>query len=445
MSRFNELMAKDDQYFAKAGRVYYYPLLIDHAQGTTLVDINGKEYIDLLASASSLNVGHTPPKVVAAIQKQSAKMIHYMPSYMFHQPEIELAEKICQLTPGSFAKKVTFGLSGSDANDALIKFARAFTGRPAIVTFENSYHGTTYGAISMSAMNPRMRAKMGPFVPDMAHIPFPDNYRGLYGKTEPETIEGYLAPFRQMLKTYLPPEEVACVVVETIQGDGGLLEPVAGYFKALYDLCHEHGILFAVDDVQQGLGRTGTWCSTEHFGIEADLVVYGKSLASGMPLSALVGKAEIMDSLPSPANTFTTAANPVCCAASLATLTMLEEENLLAESTRKGKIAKERMMQWKAVYSFIGDVRGIGLSLGIDIVSDKKSKTKDGQGALRICNRLFEKGVVMITIGESVLRFQPPLVITDHTLLQALDLIEETLNEFAQGELADYDVSGQGW
>src|SRR5699024_10464634 len=176
----------------------------------------------------------TPVKVVEAIQQQATKMIHYMPSYMFHEPEIELAERICQLTPGNFAKKVTFGLSGSDANDALIKFARAYTGRPYIVTFENSYHGTTYGAISMSAMNPRMKAKMGPFVGGMAHIPFPDNYRGLYGKKDPETLAGYLAPFKQMLKTYLPAEEVACVVVETLQGDAGLLEPVPGYFNLNY-------------------------------------------------------------------------------------------------------------------------------------------------------------------------------------------------------------------
>src|SRR5699024_10975836 len=194
-------------------------------------------------------------------------------------------------------------------------------------------------------------------------------------------------------------------VVETLQGDAGLLEPVPGYFKALYNLCHENGILFAVDDVQQGLGRTAKWCSAEHFEIEPDLVVYGKSLASGMPLSALVGKAEIMDSLPSPANTFTTAANPVCCAASLATLKMLEEENLLAESQRKGNLAKKRMLSWQTRYPFVGDIRGIALSLGIDIVKDKTTKEKDGQGALRICNRLFEKGVVMITVGESVLRF----------------------------------------
>lgn len=445
MATYEELMEKDEQYFAKAGRISYYPLLIDHAKGATLVDFAGKEYIDLLASASAINVGHSPKKVTDAIKAQADKMVHYTPAYMYHEPAIKLAEKLCEITPGQFAKKATFGLSGSDACDGIMKYARAYTGRPNIVTFQNAYHGSSYGSISMSAINLKMRAKMGPFVPNIEHIPFPDNYRGMYGQVESNSIEEYLASFKQMMENYLPPEEIACVVIETLQGDGGLLEPVPGYFKALYDLCHKHGILFAVDDVQQGLGRTGTWCSTEHFGVEADLVAYGKSLAGGMPLSAIVGRKEIMDSLEAPAHVFTTAANPVCCAASLATLDMIEEDNLLQESTRKGKIAQKRMKKWKDDYAFIGDIRGLGLSIGIDIVTDKKSKTKDDQAALKICNRLFEKGAVLIAIGESVLRFQPPLVITDQELIKALDLIEETMNELVEGKLDDYDVSGQGW
>lgn len=445
MATYEELMAKDEKYFARAGRISYYPLLISHAHGSTLVDYEGKEYIDLLSSASAINVGHSPKPVVDAIKAQAEKMIHYTPAYMYHEPAIQLAEKLCQITPGDFEKKATFGLSGSDANDGLIKYARAFTGRPNIVTFENAYHGSTYGSISMSAISLNMRRKIGPLVPNMVHLPFPDAYRGMYGSKTPNTIEEYLASFKQMMKTYVPAEEIACVVIETLQGDGGLLEPVPGYFKALCDLCHENGILFAVDDVQQGLGRTGTWCSLEHFDIAPDLVVYGKSLAGGMPLSAIVGRKEIMDSLDAPAHLFTTAANPVCCAASLATLKMIDDEHLLEESTRKGAIAKERMATWKERYDFVGDVRGLGLSIGIDIVSDKENKTKDAEAALKICNRLFEKGAVMIALAESVLRFQPPLVITDEELDRVLNMMEETFAELAAGKLDDYDVSGQGW
>lgn len=445
MTRAHELIQEEAKYFAPAGRIPYYPLVIDHAHGSVMTDVDGKEYIDLLTSASALNVGHTPEKVVRAITEQVGKMIHYTPAYMYHEPLVKLAKRICELSPGDFPKKAIFGLTGSDSNDALIKFARGFTGRPNIVTFVNAYHGSTFGSISMSAISQNMRRKIGPLLPGFYHIPFPDKYRGMYGATEPNTVEEYLAPFKEMMNTYLPPDEIACVVIETLQGDGGLLEPVDGYFTALADLCREHGILFAVDDVQQGLGRTGTWCSLEHYGVVPDLVVYGKSLAGGLPLSALVGRAEIMDSLDRPAHLFTTGANPVCCAAALATLDMLEEENLLAESTRKGALAKERMETWKERFDCVGDVRGLGLSLGVDIVSDRVQKTKDPKAALTICNRCFEKGVVMIAFAGSVLRFQPPLVITDEELNKALDIIEETLSELQAGLLDHYEVGGQGW
>ncbi len=445
MSKAQALIQEDAQYFAPAGRIPYYPLVIDHAHGSVMTDVDGKEYIDLLTSASALNVGHTPQPVVDAIVAQVKKMVHYTPAYMYHEPLVKLAHRLCELSPGDFPKRVIFGLTGSDSNDALIKFARGYTGRPNIVSFVGAYHGSTYGSISMSAISLNMRRKIGPLLPGFHHIPFPDRYRGMYGASEPNTVEEYLAPFKEMLATYLPPDEVACVVVETLQGDGGLLEPVEGYFRALYDLCKEHGILFAVDDVQQGLGRTGTWCSMEHFGIDPDLVVYGKSLAGGLPLSALVGREDIMMSLDRPAHLFTTGANPVCCAAALAVLDMLEGENLLQQSTEKGAHARRRMEAWKDRFRAVGDVRGLGLSLGVDIVSDKEKKTKDPEAALKICNRCFEKGVVMIAFGGSVLRFQPPLVITYEELDRALDVIEETLVELEDGKLADYEVGGQGW
>lgn len=446
MTSSEELFKKDDQYFAKAGRIPYYKLIVDHAHGSTIVDKDGKEYIDLLTSASALNVGHTPEKVVNAIKEQTDKMIHYTPAYMYHEPVIHLSERLANLSPGNFEKKVSFGLSGSDANDAVIKFSRAYTGRKNIVSFVGAYHGSTYGSLSMSAISLNMRRKMGPFVPGMHHIPFPDSYRGLYGSVEPNTVEEYLAPFQNMLDNYLPTDEIAAVVVETLQGDGGLLKPVKGYMKALYDFCKENGILFVVDDVQQGLGRTGKWSSIEHFeGVEPDMIVYGKSLAGGLPLSAVVGRKEVMDSLDAPAHLFTTAANPVSCAASLATLDMLEEDDLLNESTRKGNIAEERMNQWKERFDFVGDVRGLGLSLGIDIISDGENKTKDPESALKICNRLFERGVVMISFAGSVLRFQPPLVITDDELDWVLTTMEETFEELEAGKLKDYDVANQGW
>ena len=206
-----------------------------------------------------------------------------------------------------------------------------------------------------------------------------------------------------------------------------------------------HGILLAVDDIQQGMGRTGKWSSIEHFNFEPDLVAYGKSLAGGMPMSAIVGREEIMSSLDAPAHLFTMGANPVSCAAAVATLEMMKEENLVEEAARKGEYAKSRMKAWENQYEFIGNVRGLGLSIGVDIVTDKQSKTRDNDAALKICNRCYERGVVIIAVAGNVLRFQPPLVITDEELNQALTILEETFEELEQGKLEAYQVTGQGW
>ena len=250
---------------------------------------------------------------------------------------------------------------------------------------------------------------------------------------------------KEIFEKYVPPEEVACIMIETFQGDGGLLEPVPGYFEALSDLCKEHGILIALDDIQQGFGRTGKFSSIEHFNIEADLIAYGKSIVGGMPMSAIVGRKEIMEVLDAPAHLFTTGANPVCCEAALATIEILEKEQLIQETERKGEVAKKRMKEWKSKFDCVGDVRGKGLSIGIDIVSDKSSKTKDSEASLKICNRCFDRGVVIIAIAGSVLRFQPPLVITDEELNTALNILEETIEELERGQLNNYKVEGQGW
>ncbi|TLU85417.1 aspartate aminotransferase family protein [Staphylococcus aureus] len=417
MSKAHQLIQEDEHYFAKSGRIKYYPLVIDHGYGATLVDIEGKTYIDLLSSASSQNVGHAPREVTEAIKAQVDKFIHYTPAYMYHEPLVRLAKKLCELAPGDFEKRVTFGLTGSDANDGIIKFARAYTGRPYIISFTNAYHGSTFGSLSMSAISLNMRKHYGPLLNGFYHIPFPDKYRGMYEQPQANSVEEYLAPLKEMFAKYVPADEVACIVIETIQGDGGLLEPVPGYFEALEKIYREHGILIAV----------------------------GKSLAGGMPMSAIVGRKEIMNCLEAPAHLFTTGANPVSCEAALATIQMIEDQSLLQASAEKGEYVRKRMDQWVSKYNSVGDVRGKGLSIGIDIVSDKKLKTRDASAALKICNYCFEHGVVIIAVAGNVLRFQPPLVITYEQLDTALNTIEDALTALEAGNLDQYDISGQGW
>lgn len=445
MSKAQDLIKEDEQYFAKSGRIKYYPLAIDHGYGATLVDVDGKEYIDLLASASSQNVGHAPKKVTEAIKKQVDKFVHYTPAYMYHEPLIRLSKKLCDISPGDYEKRVTYGLSGSDANDGIIKFARAYTGRPYIISFTNAYHGSTFGSLSMSAISLNMRKKYGPLLNGFYHIPFPDNYRGLFEQPNANTVDEYLAPLKEMFDKYVPADEVACIVLETIQGDGGLLEPVSGYFEALESICREHGILIAVDDIQQGLGRTGKWSSVEHFNFTPDLITFGKSLAGGLPMSAIVGRKEIMETLEAPAHLFTTGANPVSCEAALATLEMIEEEQLLEASLEKGKYVRQTMDRWVTDYECIGDVRGKGLSIGIDVVSDPIQKTRDPEAALKICNYCFDKGVVIIAVAGNVLRFQPPLVISYEQLDYALSTLENAIQALNQGDLDQYEIEGQGW
>jgi len=445
MSKAQDLIKEDEQYFAKSGRIKYYPLAIDHGYGATLVDVDGKEYIDLLASASSQNVGHAPKKVTEAIKKQVDKFVHYTPAYMYHEPLIRLSKKLCDISPGDYEKRVTYGLSGSDANDGIIKFARAYTGRPYIISFTNAYHGSTFGSLSMSAISLNMRKKYGPLLNGFYHIPFPDNYRGLFEQPNANTVDEYLAPLKEMFDKYVPADEVACIVLETIQGDGGLLEPVSGYFEALESICREHGILIAVDDIQQGLGRTGKWSSVEHFNFTPDLITFGKSLAGGLPMSAIVGRKEIMETLEAPAHLFTTGANPVSCEAALATLEMIEEEQLLEASLEKGVYVRQTMDRWVIDYECIGDVRGKGLSIGIDVVSDPIQKTRDPEAALKICNYCFDKGVVIIAVAGNVLRFQPPLVISYEQLDYALSTLENAIQALNQGDLDQYEIEGQGW
>lgn len=446
IEKSKKMVERELQFYSKSSRVSYYDIVLDRGEGALLYDVDGNEYIDLLASASATNTGHCHPKVVKAIQEQADMLVHYTPAYIWHTPEVELAEKLAKLAPGDSPKKVAFGNSGSDANDAVIKFARAYTGRPYIISFIGSYHGSTYGSMSLSAISLGMRRKMGPLLPGIYHVPYPNIYQeGIYEMSEEEQVEHFFKPIEEMFKYYVPVEETAAFVLEPIAGDLGIVPAPKLFWKKLHEFCQEHGILFAIDEVNQGLGRTGKMWSIDHYDIEPDIMVVGKSIASGMPLSAIIAKAEIMDSLSAPAHLFTTAGNPICCAASLATLEVIEEEHLAERSEKLGKHARERFEAMKEKYNFIGFIHGAGLNMGVTII-DPETKQKDQMSALKIVTRAFQKGVCVITIAESVIRFQPPLVITEEQLDKALNVLDECMQELLDGKLSDDLISGErGW
>ena len=440
-----EMVKKSDKVYAGAGQIRYFDICLESAKGAILKDLDGNEYIDLLATASAMNVGHSHPKVVAAMEKQMKTLLHYTPAY-FYNPKVEqLAQKLIDLTPGDFEKKVLFGNSGSDANDGMMKFARAYTGRKTIVSFVGAYHGSTYGSMTLSAVSLNMRRKMTPLVSGVEYIPFPNPYDRKENESEKEFVDRYWGYFENALNTYLPVDEIAGVIIEAIQGDGGFLKMPQEYMDRLYKFTRDHNIVFAVDEINQGLGRSGKMWSIEHFGIAPDILTTAKSLASGMPLSAIIGRKEIMDSLEAPGHLFTTSGNPVCCAAALASFDVIEEENLVEKSRKDGEYVRERFEKMQEKYPIIGDVRIYGLNGGVELVKDRKTREPDSESASKLITYLMQNGVLMITVKGNVLRFQPPLVITRAQLDKALDTIEKGFSELEKGNLELADDKKIGW
>lgn len=434
MAKNDELLHQEARSLASQSRIKYFDLVIAQGNGALLTDADGKEYIDLLASASSTNTGHCHPSVVQAITQQAQKLIQYTPAYFANQIAAQLSTRLTKLAPMSGPVKLAWGNSGSDANDAIIKFARAYTGRQYIVTFTGAYHGSTYGSLTASGVSLNMTRKLGPLLPGIIKVPYPDPWQKASQETEEQFVERMFAAFKLPFETYLPPDEVACILIEPIQGDGGIIKAPTKHLQKVYEFAHEHGILFAVDEVNQGMGRTGKWWSIQHFELEPDLMSVGKSLASGLPLSAVIGRAEIMEALDAPAHIFTTAGNPLTAAAALATIEIIEKEELLRRSTELGRSAATFFQQAQAKYDFIGDVRMYGLNGGIDIV-DTKTKQPSTEIATKIIHRAFELGVIMISLRGNILRFQPPLVITTAQLEQAFAILEQVFSEEAAGKL----------
>lgn len=441
-----QILAREQAAFSTAARIKYYDIVIDHGHGAIITDVEGNDYIDLLASASSTNTGHAHPRIVEAIQDQAAKIIQYTPAYFANSQAARLAPRLAALAPMSGPVEVAWGNSGSDANDAIIKFARAYTGRQYMVSFTGAYHGSTYGSMTLSSVTLNMSRKMGPLLPDVVKAPFPSPWDRLPDESEDQFVDRMFAAFKQPFETYLPAEETAAILIEPIQGDGGIVKTPPAYLQRVYDFAKEHGILFAIDEVNQGMGRTGKWWSIQNFpGIEPDLMSVGKSLASGMPLSAIIGRKEIMESLGSAANVYTTAGNPVTTAAANATLDVIEDEHLLERSTRLGKKAAAFFKEEQAKYDFIGDVRMYGLDGGIDIIDPATGKG-DVEATTKLMYRIFELGAIIISLRGSILRFQPPLVITEEQLNQAFAIIDQACAELAAGKLSLPDNAAElGW
>lgn len=441
-----QVVKRDEHVICDASRARYFPLVIQRGQGSRFTDLDENDYIDFSSSAAVLNTGHCHPRIQQAIKAQLENYVHFSCDYLYSEPQVKLAEALSRIVPGDDHKKISFGHSGSDAIDGAIKLARAFTKRPGIVSFSGAYHGSTYGALSASAICHEMRRGIGPLLPGIQHLPYPNCFRCPLKHQRSTCGLACFAMLEEAFSTYILPDETAAVLIEPIAGDLGFIEPPDGYMKALQAFCRKHGILLIADEVQQGMGRTGRWFSFEHFNLEPDLVVMGKALGSGLPISAIVSSAEISDALEMPAHLFTLQGNALAATAALATIETIEQEHLIENANVMGGYLKSQFNALMNRYPIIGDVRGKGLSIGVELLADRALKTPDSEAAVKITFECFQKGLLVLFLSSNILRIQPPLILDPETAQAAMSIMENAIKAYSNGQLGDEALEiVKGW
>jgi 4-aminobutyrate aminotransferase len=411
-----------------------YPLVAKRGRGSRVEDVDGNEFLDFAAGIAVTSTGHCHPEVVKAIQQQAGELIHMSGTDFYYEGMVTLAERLSAVAPMPGPHRFYYGNSGAEAVECALKLARYHTGRQNVIAFFGAFHGRTMGALSLTASKPQQKRRFAPLVPGVTHVRYPYAYRGCSGgPQEEEAFALGCARYieEKLFKTMLPPEEVAAIFVEPIQGEGGYVVAPTVFMRELRRICDRHGILLVADEVQSGAGRTGKWWAIQHTGVEPDMVCMAKGIASGMPLGICMTRAEIMDWKPgSHASTF--GGNPVAIAAALATMDVLEREGI-ANAAKVGEATLKRLKGWISKYPIVGDVRGRGLMIGIEIVKDQETREVAPQLRDRIVDLAFERGLLMLGCGETSLRLAPPLVVKQGEVDVALDILEECI-EMAQKE-----------
>ena len=422
------ILAADEQYMSPS-YTRSYPLVAKRGRGIVVEDVDGNEFFDFSAGIAVTSTGHCHPEVVAAIQKQAGELIHMSGTDFYYEGMVTLAERLSKIAPMPGPHKIYYGNSGAEAIECALKLARYHTRRQQVIAFFGAFHGRTMGALSLTASKPQQKRRFSPLVPGVTHVRYPDVYRGCAGGP-PDAEKFALGCARyiedQLFKTILAPEEVAAIFVEPIQGEGGYVIAPTIFMQELRRICDKHGILLVLDEIQSGIGRTGKWFAVEHTGVHPDMVCIAKGIASGMPLGITMSKAEIMDWVPgSHASTF--GGNPVCIAAALATLDVIEKEGLLKNSQEVGDHMLKRMAGWPKKHRIVGDVRGRGLMIGVEIVKDQKTREYGASERDRIVELAFERGVLFLGCGPSTVRIAPPLIVTKDEADVAMDALEESI------------------
>jgi 4-aminobutyrate aminotransferase / (S)-3-amino-2-methylpropionate transaminase / 5-aminovalerate transaminase len=400
----------------------YLPIVIEEGSGATLTDVDGNTYIDFAGGVGCLNVGHAHPHVVEAVQEQAARFLHTDFTIVPYEVYVTLSERLLELAPFSGPGKAAFFNAGTEAVENAVKFARAYTGRPAVIAFEGAFHGRTLLSLTLTSKTHPYKAGLGPFAPEVYRVPFPYEYRGV-------SAADALAALEQALLTHVAAETVAAIVLEPVQGEGGFIPAPQAFVEGLRELCDRHGIVLVADEVQSGYGRTGRMFAIEHYGVEPDLVTVAKSIAAGLPLSGVIGRAEIMDAPGDSAVGGTYVGNPVAQAAALAVLDVIEDEGLLERAQRIGETVRGRMLEWQDRFQPIGDVRGLGAMLALEYVRDRETREPAPELASQVAQEAGTRGLLLLKAGvhSNCNRVLCPLVISDAELAEALDAWEEAL------------------
>jgi 4-aminobutyrate aminotransferase len=405
-----------------------YPLVAKRGHGAMVEDVDGNTFLDFAAGIAVCATGHCHPEVVAAIQKQAAELIHMSGTDFYYEHLPQFAAKLSAISPGREEKRVYFGNSGAEAIEAAIKLVKYHTKRDKLIAFHGAFHGRTMGALSLTASRAVQRKGFGTLLSGVFHMPYPETYRGTYGVRPEHATEDCLSYLEnELFRRRVDPEEVAGIFIEPIQGEGGYILAPAEFLQGLQKICRKYGILLVADEVQSGMGRTGKWWAVDHAGVEPDIICTAKGIASGMPLSAVIARASVMNWKPG-AHASTFGGNPVCIAAALATVRLLEDK-YMANAKRVGEFILRETADWTARFKNVGEVRGRGLMIGIEFVRDQKTKEKAPDLRNRLIQLAFHKGLLVLGSGDTTLRFCPPLVVDEEQADFAVRTLEECIRE----------------
>jgi len=419
-----KILALDHQYVSPS-YTRDYPMVAKRGRGAMVEDVDGNLYLDFAAGIAVVSTGHCHPDVVRAVQQQAETLIHMSGTDFYYPLLAQLGEKLAQIAPGDFPKRVAFGNSGAEAMEAALKMARHYTKRHRFIAFLGCFHGRTFGALSLTASRVAQRRGFGPLLPGVEHIPYPSPFHCPSGQRD--AGDEVCSELLRLFRTSVPPDEVAAIIIEPIQGEGGYVIPPPGFLARLRQICDQFGILLIFDEVQCGMGRTGKFWACDHEGVAPDILTSAKGIASGLPLGVTIARAEVMNwGRGAHASTF--GGNPVACAAALETIRLLEEK-YIANAARVGQHLLAKIADWPKKHPIVGDVRGRGLMIGIELVKSQETREPHAEACRQVIESAFQRGLLVLGCGESTIRLMPPLVIDEEQADCAAEILDGVIAE----------------